>query len=106
MGICVKSEIGKLKRVMLHRPGKELEKLIPGFSLEYCHMITLDATEMRFSGHEMEEARVELTPEDPEFDQLLALLEGRTYRPPLSAVCWSGTDTGLRTGRWATSAGR
>lgn len=30
MGICVKSEIGKLKRVMLHRPGKELEKLIPG----------------------------------------------------------------------------
>lgn len=83
-----------------------LEELIPGFSLEYCHMITLDATEMRFSGHEMEEARVELTPEDPEFDQLLALLEGRTYRPPLSAVCWSGTDTGLRTGRWATSAGR
>lgn len=30
MGIAVKSEIGKLKRVMLHRPGKELEHLIPG----------------------------------------------------------------------------
>lgn len=30
MGICVKSEIGKLKRVMLHRPGRELEQLVPG----------------------------------------------------------------------------
>lgn len=30
MPICVKSEIGKLKRVMLHRPGKELEHLVPG----------------------------------------------------------------------------
>ena len=30
MGICVKSEIGKLKRVMLHRPGPELENLVPG----------------------------------------------------------------------------
>ena len=30
MPICVKNEIGKLKRVMLHRPGAELEKLIPG----------------------------------------------------------------------------
>jgi len=30
MPICVKSEIGKLKKVMLHRPGEELESLIPG----------------------------------------------------------------------------
>ena len=30
MPICVKSEIGKLKKVMLHRPGKELEHLVPG----------------------------------------------------------------------------
>ena len=30
MGICVTSEIGKLKRVMLHRPGRELEQLVPG----------------------------------------------------------------------------
>ncbi len=30
MSIEVKSEIGALKRVMLHRPGKELEHLVPG----------------------------------------------------------------------------
>lgn len=30
MAIQVKSEIGKLKRVMLHRPDKELEHLVPG----------------------------------------------------------------------------
>lgn len=30
MAIRVKSEIGKLKKVMLHRPGKELEHLVPG----------------------------------------------------------------------------
>ena len=30
MGICVKSEIGKLRQVMLHRPGPELENLVPG----------------------------------------------------------------------------
>lgn len=30
MGIRVCSEIGKLKKVMLHRPGRELEHLIPG----------------------------------------------------------------------------
>ena len=29
MAIQVKSEIGKLKKVMLHRPGKELEHLVP-----------------------------------------------------------------------------
>ncbi len=29
MGINVKSEIGTLKKVMLHRPGKELEHLVP-----------------------------------------------------------------------------
>ena len=29
MGINVKSEIGPLKRVMLHRPGRELEHLVP-----------------------------------------------------------------------------
>ena len=29
MAIHVKSEIGKLKRVMLHRPGQELEHLVP-----------------------------------------------------------------------------
>lgn len=29
MGICVKSEVGQLKKVMLHRPGKELERLVP-----------------------------------------------------------------------------
>jgi len=29
MGICVKSEIGPLKKVLLHRPGKELEHLVP-----------------------------------------------------------------------------
>lgn len=30
MPICVRSEIGRLKKVMLHRPGKELEHLVPG----------------------------------------------------------------------------
>ena len=30
MAIHVKSEIGKLKKVMLHRPGKEVEHLVPG----------------------------------------------------------------------------
>ena len=30
MAIQVKSEIGKLKKVMLHRPGKEREHLVPG----------------------------------------------------------------------------
>lgn len=30
MAIQVKSEIGRLKKVMLHRPGKELEHLVPG----------------------------------------------------------------------------
>lgn len=30
MAISVKSEIGKLRKVMLHRPGKELEHLVPG----------------------------------------------------------------------------
>ena len=30
MGVHVKSEIGILKRVMLHRPGRELEQLVPG----------------------------------------------------------------------------
>lgn len=30
MGVYVKNEIGTLKRVMLHRPGRELEQLIPG----------------------------------------------------------------------------
>lgn len=29
MAICVKSEIGQLKKVLLHRPGKELEHLVP-----------------------------------------------------------------------------
>ena len=29
MAICVKSEIGALKKVLLHRPGKELEHLVP-----------------------------------------------------------------------------
>ena len=27
--ICVQSEVGKLKTVLLHRPGKELENLMP-----------------------------------------------------------------------------
>jgi arginine deiminase len=30
MAICVKSEIGRLKKVLLHRPGQELEHLVPG----------------------------------------------------------------------------
>lgn len=30
MAICVRSEIGQLKKVMLHRPGQELEHLVPG----------------------------------------------------------------------------
>ena len=30
MAVEVKSEIGKLRKVMLHRPGKELEHLMPG----------------------------------------------------------------------------
>ena len=30
MSVCVKSEIAPLKRVLLHRPGKELEHLTPG----------------------------------------------------------------------------
>ena len=29
MAICVNSEIGQLKKVLLHRPGKELEHLVP-----------------------------------------------------------------------------
>ena len=29
MAICVKSEIGRLSKVLLHRPGKELEHLVP-----------------------------------------------------------------------------
>lgn len=29
MAICVKSEIGPLRKVLLHRPGKELEHLVP-----------------------------------------------------------------------------
>ena len=29
MAICVKNEIGALKKVLLHRPGKELEHLVP-----------------------------------------------------------------------------
>ena len=29
MAICVKSEIGTLKKVLLHRPGKELDHLVP-----------------------------------------------------------------------------
>ena len=29
MAVCVKSEIGPLKKVLLHRPGKELEQLVP-----------------------------------------------------------------------------
>ena len=29
MGICVKNEVGQLKKVMLHRPGRELEQLVP-----------------------------------------------------------------------------
>ena len=30
MAICVNSEIGRLKKILLHRPGKELEHLVPG----------------------------------------------------------------------------
>lgn len=30
MAIQIKSEIGKLNKVLLHRPGKELEHLVPG----------------------------------------------------------------------------
>lgn len=30
MPICVKSEIGKLEKVLMHRPGRELEYLVPG----------------------------------------------------------------------------
>ena len=30
MSVCVNNEIGKLKKVMLHRPGRELEHLSPG----------------------------------------------------------------------------
>ena len=30
MAIQIKSEIGKLKKVLLHRPGQELEHLVPG----------------------------------------------------------------------------
>ena len=29
--ICVRSEVGKLKKVLLHRPGKELENLMPDY---------------------------------------------------------------------------
>ena len=29
MTICVKNEIGQLRKVLLHRPGKELEHLVP-----------------------------------------------------------------------------
>ena len=29
MGICVQSEIGRLRKVLLHRPGRELEQLVP-----------------------------------------------------------------------------
>lgn len=30
MAIQIKSEIGKLNKVLLHRPGQELEHLVPG----------------------------------------------------------------------------
>ena len=45
MGVHVKSEIGTLKRVMLHRPGRELEQLIPGElePVSYTHL-TLPTT--------------------------------------------------------------
>ena len=33
--ICVRSEVGKLKKVLLHRPGKELENLMPDFLAEH-----------------------------------------------------------------------
>ena len=36
--INVNSEIGKLKKVMLHRPGKELENLMP----EYLDRLLFD----------------------------------------------------------------
>ena len=29
--ICVQSEVGRLRTVMLHRPGKELENLMPDY---------------------------------------------------------------------------
>lgn len=38
MAICVKSEIGKLKKVLLHRPGGELEHLTP----EYLSTLLFD----------------------------------------------------------------
>ena len=30
-GLIINSEIGKLKAVMLHKPGKELERLVPAY---------------------------------------------------------------------------
>ena len=43
--IRVFSEIGKLKKVMLHRPGKELENLLPDYlePVSYTHL-TLPTT--------------------------------------------------------------
>ena len=29
--ICIHSEVGKLKKVLVHRPGMELENLIPEY---------------------------------------------------------------------------
>ncbi len=39
--IQVFSEIGKLKKVMLHRPGKELENLLPDYLERLLLMIFL-----------------------------------------------------------------
>lgn len=39
MPINVTSEIGKLKKVMLHRPGVELEHLVPGSWSVSCSTI-------------------------------------------------------------------
>jgi arginine deiminase len=38
VGINVTSEIKPLKKVLLHRPGKEIENLTP----EYCYKISLN----------------------------------------------------------------
>ena len=42
--IQVKSEVGVLKRVLLHRPSKELEQLTPDAPVSYTHL-TLPTTE-------------------------------------------------------------
>ena len=47
MAICVKSEIGALKKVLLHRPGKELEHLVPEELERLCQALAEGVEKVR-----------------------------------------------------------